>query len=166
MIIINNTELINGISLEKYAELLVKFVDTEDNEVSFREILGKEKITLENWKKAKEGWSLRMNDSQDKGKTTELFMPLYQAALERKYYEKEPCTLEEFTQIHCEITFKRDPYDSTKKINYEDVLKEHNITISRWGLYKSFWTPRVAMPKYHDSFVEQVLKNSERLLDL
>ncbi len=159
-------EAISGITLERYAELLVKTIEAGEDESEILKIIKKEGISEADWKKANQGWSERMRDPADKGRTTSLFMPLYESALERKYFEKEPCSLEEFTKIHCEITYRKDPHDLRKQINYEDVLKENGITLARWGLYNSFWTPRIAMPQYRKIFSELVQKNSERILGI
>ncbi len=159
-------EAINGITLERYAELLAKTIEAGEDELEILKIIEKDGISAENWKKAKHGWSDRMRDPADNGRTTALFMPFYEAALERKYVEKEPCSLEEFTRIHCEITYRKDPKDLRKQINYEDVLKENGLTVAKWGLYNSFWTPRIAMPQYRKIFTELVQKNSERILGI
>ena len=159
-------EAINGITLERYAKLLVKTIEAGEDESEILKIIKQEGISEEDWKSAKQGWSERMRDPADNGRTTALFMPLYEAALERKYFEKEPCSLEEFTKIHCEITYRKDPNDLRKQINYEDVLKENGLTIAKWGLYNSFWTPRIAMPQYRKIFAELVQKNSERILGM
>ncbi|HEY5534807.1 MAG TPA: hypothetical protein VIL99_07735 [Ignavibacteria bacterium] len=166
MLIIKDKEKINGISLEKYAELLVKTIGVEEDEAPYKSIIEKEGFTMENWMIAKKEWSSRMSDPADNGKTTKLFLPLYQTAIERKYSEKEPCSIETFTKIHCEITFRRDPEDHTKKINYEIILKEHKLTVARWGLYNSFWMPRIATPEYSDKFAELVQKNAEKILGI
>jgi hypothetical protein len=159
-------KVISGITLERYAELLAKTIEAGEDESEILKIIEKDGIMASDWKRAKQGWSERMRDPADNGKTTALFMPLYESALERKYFEKEPCSLEEFTKIHCEITYRKDPNDLRKQINFKDVLKENGLTIAKWGLYNSFWTPRIAMPQYRKTFVEFVQKNSERILGI
>jgi hypothetical protein len=159
-------EAISGITLETYAELLAKTIEAGEDESEILKIINQEGISEADWKKANQGWSERMRDPADNGRTTDLFMPYYEAALGRKYFEKEPCSLEEFTKIHCEITYRKDPNDLRKQINFKDVLKENGLTIAKWGLYNSFWTPRIAMPQYRKTFVEFVQKNSERILGI
>jgi hypothetical protein len=160
-------EEINGISLEKYANLVVKMSDCGEDEEACNKIAESEGHSRDDWKAAKDGWSKKMSDPSDMGKTAMAFMPFYQAALANKNADKEPISLEEYTRIHSDMAFRKDPNDSSKKINYEDVLKENNITVTKWGEFNSFWTPKVSEPgELHDKFASMTQQNSDKILGI
>jgi hypothetical protein len=150
-----------GITLEKYIELIVKTINTGENEIAYKIIIESEGIDMQDWKKAKKEWDEEINDPNDKSKTYTKFIPLYQAALERQYFGRVPCSLEEFTKIHCELSFRKDIDDPLKPIQYEKVLKENRITANKWDICNSFWTVRVGMPNYRKKFSELVRKYSQ-----
>ena len=74
---------INGISLERYAELSAEVADTQDPEKQ-AEIVGKLGVARADWEAAKAGWTARMQDMSLMGQVAMRYMPLYQAALEKK----------------------------------------------------------------------------------
>ncbi len=160
-------EEINGISLEKYANLLVMMSDCGEDEQACIKIAESEGHSADDWKAAKDGWSKKMSDPSDMGKTAMAFMPLYNAALSVKNANKEPISLEEYTRIHSDMAFRKDPNDISKKINYEEVLKENNLTVTKWGEFNSFWTPKVSEPgELHDKFAVLTQQNSDRILGI
>jgi hypothetical protein len=156
-----NKESKYGITLEKYTELIVKTSNIGDDEAACVKILENENIDVNDWKKAKKEWDDKINDPGDDGKTYAEFLPLYQAALERKYFGGAPCSLEEFTKIHCEMSFRKDPFDSQKPVKYETVLKENKISVNKWEICNSFWTVRVGLPNYRKKFAELVRKYTQ-----
>ena len=160
-----NEESIYGITLEKYTELIVKTINAGDDEIASRKIIENEGIEINNWRRAKKEWEKKINDPNDEGKTYVKFLPMYQAALERKYFGGIPCSLEEFTKIHCELSFRRDPVDPQKPMKYESVLKENRISVNKWEICNSFWTVRVGMPNYRKKFSELVRKYSQNYMN-
>lgn len=157
-----NEESKHGITLEKYIELIVKTKNNGDNNKEIRLIIENEGIDMKDWKKAKKKWEEQIRDPNDEGKTYAKFIPLYQAALERNYIGRVPCSLEEFTKIHCELSFRKDPDDPTKPMNYKKVLEENGIDEDKWEIYNSFWILRVGMPNYRKKFSELVIKCSQK----
>src|SRR5690349_12828605 len=73
---------INGISLERYAELSAEASGTRDPNAQ-ADIVGKLGVRRSAWEAAKAGWTARMQDVSLMGQVTTRFMPLYQAALAR-----------------------------------------------------------------------------------
>ncbi len=160
-------EPINGISLEQYAKLIVMMSDCGEDEEACNKIAEQEGFSRENWKAAKDGWTAKMGDPSDMGKTAMAFMPLYQAELSKKNSEKEPISLEEYARIHSDMAFRKDPNDPAKKINHEDVLKENNISVTKWGEFSSYWTPKVSEAgELHDKFAAYTQQNSDRILGI
>lgn len=160
-------EPINGISLETYAKLIVMMSDCGEDEAACNKIAEQQGFSSESWKGAKEGWTAKMSDPTDMGKTAMAFMPLYQGELDKKNADKEPISLEEYTRIHSDMALRKDPNDSSKKINHEDVLKENNISVTKWGEFSSYWTPKVTVPgELHDKFAAFTQKNSDNILGI
>jgi|WetSurMetagenome_2_1015567.scaffolds.fasta_scaffold28179_2 hypothetical protein len=152
--------IIYGVTLEKYAELIVKTINANEDDEAYKKIIEKEGIKLNDWKKAKREWDEKINDPNNNDRTVELFLPIYKAAIENQIISRGPCSLEEFTKIHCELTFKRENEDPLKPIEYEKVIKENGLTISKWELCNSYWIVRVGMPNYRKIFSEFVKKYS------
>lgn len=76
-------EMINGISIEKYAELCAKMNDVFKDKEACIKIAGSEGITRENWNAAHEGWQFRITDPSDMGKTASMFNSLWRAAIDK-----------------------------------------------------------------------------------
>ena len=77
-------EPINGITIEKYAELCAKMDDVFKNNAACIRIAEKEGISRANWEAAHEGWQSRITDPADMGKTASRFNSLWQLALNGK----------------------------------------------------------------------------------
>lgn len=74
---------INGISLERYAELAADVAETQDP-ARQAEIVARKGVSALDWEAAKSGWTGRMQDMSLMGQVAARFMPMYQAALARK----------------------------------------------------------------------------------
>ena len=77
-----------GITLEKYAMLIVNTINADEEGVEYKRIIEKEGIIFSDWLKAKKEWERKINDPNDKQKTFDKFLPLYQSALERQYFDR------------------------------------------------------------------------------
>ena len=75
---------INGVSLEKYAELAALMTDTGGDFDRCATIAAEHGIAWTDWETAMAGWTERMRDPSLMGKVALAFMPLYQAALDAK----------------------------------------------------------------------------------
>ncbi len=136
-------ESINGVSLEKYAELCALMADTgtdTDKQAAIAEANG---VSASDWKAAQDGFTKRMMDPSDMGKTALAFMPLYQEAQTRLRGGKEPCTLEVYAKIKANMSFRTDPADPSRKIDYMVVLQENGYTHQQWIECENYWTPVV-----------------------
>jgi hypothetical protein len=74
---------INGISLERYAELSADCSETQDPNAQ-AEIVAKKGVPRADWEAAKAGWTARMADMSLMGQVATRFMPLYNAELAKK----------------------------------------------------------------------------------
>lgn len=158
------------ISLEKYAELCALMSETAGDENKEAEIAQSKGVSVADWKKAKQGYTATMSDPKDMGKTAMAFMPLYRAALEKKRGGGAPGTLEDYSVIHAEMAFLKDPQDPGKKIDFMVVLNNHGYSHSKWLEMESYWTPRVSDPQsplYNQEeskkFSEIIQKEADRI---
>lgn len=160
-------------TIEQYADLCALMKDTAGDLTKEAAIAAENNVSLDDWNAAKPHFTALMSDPADMGKTAMAFMPLYQAALDKMAGGKEPCTLELYCKIHAEIGLRKDPNDSTKKIDYNAVLAEHGISHPSWLEYNSYWTPRVASetdPKFdmelHKKFAALNQQESDKVLGI
>lgn len=136
-------DAINGVSLEKYAELCALMADTagdESKEIAIAEANG---VSGADWKAAKTGYTARFSDPADMGKTALAFMPLLQAAQTKLRGGAAPISLEDYARIKAQMAFRKDPADPSKQIDYNAVLAENGWDHQRWLECESYWTPVV-----------------------
>src|SRR5262245_12777420 len=111
------------ISLEKYADLCALMADTGGDVGKENAVAAANGVSAAEWQEAKTGYTAKMSDPADMGRTALAFMPLYQAAQARARGGKEPCTLEFYTKVHAEMAFSKDPFGNKK--NHHLVLAEN-----------------------------------------
>lgn len=75
---------VNGISLERYAELGAEVAGHENDPEAQARIVQALGVSRSDWEAAQRGWTERMRDVSLMGRVSTVFMPLYQAALARK----------------------------------------------------------------------------------
>jgi hypothetical protein len=160
------------ISLEQYADLCVAMADTAGDESKEFAIAEAQGVSEAEWSASKTAYTAKMSDPADMGKTAIAFMPLYQAALDKKRGGGEPCTLEVYTKIHAEMAFRKDAANN-KQIDYNIVLGENGYTHQTWLECESYWTPRIALPEQPkwdpvlgQKFRELMQKESDRVLGI
>jgi hypothetical protein len=129
------------IPLEQYAELAALMADTGGDEAKEFAIAAAHGVSADAWTASKAGWTAKMSDPSDMGKTALAFMPLYQAAQAKARGGAEPCTLDMYAKIHAEMAHRKDPLGN--KIHYMLVLAEHGMAQPLWLECEGYWTPRV-----------------------
>jgi hypothetical protein len=132
------------IAIEKYAELCALMADTGGDEAKEIAIAEAHGVSGADWKASKAGWTAKMSDPKDMGKTALAFMPLFQAAQARARGGKAPCTLERYTKVHAEMAFRKDA--TGKQIDHKIVLAENGFTHAAWLECEGYWTPLVGAP--------------------
>lgn len=152
-------DAINGVTIEKYAELCALMADTGTDVEKQNQIAEENGVNSSDFNAAKDGFTKLMMDPADMGKTAMAFMPLYQAAQTKMRGGSEPCTIEEYARIHTEMGLKKDPNDSSKKIDFMLVLDQNGYTAAKWNECNSYWTPVVTNDPSHPEL--QVRYNSE-----
>ncbi len=132
------------ISIEKYADLCALMADTGGDLTKENALAAANGVSAAEWLESKTGYTAKMSDPKDMGKTAIAFMPLYQAAQARARGGKEPCTLEFYAKVHAEMALKKDPMGN--KINHHLVLAENGTHHQAWIECEGYWTPIVGAP--------------------
>jgi len=132
------------ISIEQYADLCALMADTAGDVTKENAIAAAHGVSAGDWAASKAGYTAKMSDPNDMGRTAMAFMPLYQAAQARARGGKEPCTLEFYTKVHAEMAFKKDVMGN--KINHHLVLAENGTHHQAWLECEGYWTPIVGAP--------------------
>jgi hypothetical protein len=132
------------IPIEQYAELCALMADTAGDANKENAIAMQQGVSPELWAASKAGWTARMSDPNDMGRTAMAFMPLYQAAQAKARGGREPCTLEFYTKVHAEMAFLKDPMGN--KMNHHLVLAQNGTHHQAWLECEGYWTPIVGAP--------------------
>jgi hypothetical protein len=137
-------EPIAGITLEQYADLCARMADTGGDESKEFAIASEFDVSPEAWTEAKAGFTTRMSDPADMGKTATAFMPLYQEAQARLRGGGEPAPLEVYAKVHAGMAYRKG--EDGEKIDYTIVLAENGFTHQQWLEVEGYWTSRVGAP--------------------
>ena len=132
------------IPIETYAELCALMADTGGDVAKENAIAAAHGVSAADWAASKAGYTAKMSDPKDMGRTALAFMPLYQAAQARARGGKEPCTLEFYTKVHAEMAFSKDAMGNQK--NHHLVLAENGTHHQAWLECEGYWTPLVGAP--------------------
>jgi hypothetical protein len=132
------------IAIEQYADLCALMADTGGDEAKELAVAEAHGVSGADWKASKVGWTAKMSDPTDMGKTAMAFMPLYQAAQAKARGGKEPCTLEFYTKVHAEMAYSKDAMGNQK--NHHLVLAENGTHHQAWLECEGYWTPMVGAP--------------------
>lgn len=140
---------INGISLERYADLGAAVADFLDDTQKVNETVQREGVALHDWEAAKAGWTARMQDMSLMGRVAMAYMPLYQAALAKRKGGQATASYEDFVAVSAAI----------KVWGFEIALKACNVSQSDWTEVAAHWNNTMAreMGRYagHHNYVAQ-----------
>lgn len=140
---------IQGISLERYAELGAVIADFMDDKQRVDAAIQQEGVSLGDWEAAKTGWTARMQDMSLMGRVAMAYMPLYQAALAKRKGGQAQASYEDYVAGSAAI----------KVWGYEIALKAMNVSSSDWTEVAGHWNQTMAreMMKYagHHGLVSQ-----------
>ena len=129
---------INGISLERYAELSADCSDTQDPNQQ-AEIVAKKGVQRADWEAAKAGWTARMQDMSLMGQVATRFMPLYNAELAKKSGGAPTVSFEDYVAMS----------GTAKAIGYEGMLAHYKVTPAQWTQIGMHWNSKIPTnPQY------------------
>jgi len=135
---------INGISLEKYADLGAAIADFMNDPARVAQTVQAEGVNPADFEAAKAGWTARMQDMNLMGRVAMAYMPLYQAAVARRKGGQAQCSYEDFVAVSAAI----------KVYGYEVALKACNVSSSDWTEVAGTWNQTMAreMGRYAGHF--------------
>lgn len=154
-------ETINGISLERYAELVTKTMDTV-TEDEFWKAIENQGVSREDWIAAKDGWNAQLFDQNNYLTLMQDYNNYLEKHVEIKNNGTPPCTLEKFADINAQLYYRKDPEDNEKNMDYEAIMKDNGIAPLKWTEFSGYWAPKTAreeyMRKYYDLLNEYAMK--------
>jgi hypothetical protein len=121
---------IQGISLERYAELGAALDGKDNDPKGTAEVLAAEGVSREDYEAAKQGWTARMQDMSLMGRVATAFMPLYQAALARRKGGAARISYEDFVHVSALI----------KIYSFEGAMHASGMSMSDWTEAAGHWT--------------------------
>ncbi len=125
---------INGISLERYADLGAALDGLDKDKKGTAEVLAKEGVTVEDYEAAKTGWTARMQDMTLMGRVATAFMPLYQAALAKRKGGAARISYEDFVHVSALI----------KIYSFEGGMHASGLSMSDWTEAAGYWTGQMS----------------------
>jgi hypothetical protein len=125
---------INGISLERYADLGAALDGKEKDPKGTAEVLAAEGVSREDYEAAKTGWTARMQDMSLMGRVATAFMPFYQAALARRKGGAARLSYEDFVHVSALI----------KIYGFEGGMHASGLSSSDWTQAAGHWNNTIA----------------------
>lgn len=118
---------INGISLERYAELGA-LLDGITDPAQQAEKVGQQGISAADWEAAKAGWTARMQDMSNMGKVATRYMQLYNQALARTKGNAS-LSFEDWCAVSAAI----------QVFGYEGAMNHYGLSQGDWTTISSHW---------------------------
>lgn len=138
---------INGISLERYAELGAAIDGLDDAGIT--KVMQEQGVGMSDWEAAKVGWTARMQDMSLMGKVATAYMPLYQAALANRKGGAARISYEDFVLVSAAV----------KVWGFEAAVQACGVSQSDWTEAAGYWNQQMAanMMQYggHHGLVSQ-----------
>lgn len=125
---------INGISLERYAELGALIADFMDDKARVAQAVQAEGVNLADFEAAKAGWTARMQDMSLMGRVAMAYMPLYQAALAKRKGGQAQASYEDFVAVSAAM----------KVYGPEVGLRSCGVSMSDWTEVAGHWNQQMA----------------------
>jgi hypothetical protein len=143
---------INGISLDRYAELSAEVSDTQDANKQ-AEIVEKLGVQRADWDAAKAGWTARMQDMSLMGQVATRFMPMYQAALAKKSGGTPQVSFEDYVAMSGAVPV----------IGFEGMLQHYKVTQNQWTMIAGHWNNLIPTNPQYMQFGMLVQNESARI---
>jgi hypothetical protein len=143
---------INGISLERYAELGAEVTDVVNDPEASARIVEKLGVSRADWEAASKGWTARMQDPANMGRIATAYMPLYQAALARKKGTVD-CSFEDFVALS----------GARKALGAQRFAAQYNLDDATWYQISGAWVQRVPTNPAYQMYGIQVEQEAARI---
>ena len=123
---------INGISLERYAELGAELDGITDSAQQVQKV-GTLGVSAADWEAAKAGWTARMQDMSLMGQVATRYMQLYNAALASKKGTVS-CSFDDWCAVSAAI----------QVFGYEGAMAHYKLSQGDWTTISAHWQTELA----------------------
>lgn len=154
---------INGITLQKYAELICSTTDTV-TEDEFFEVLSKQGISKESWQPIKDGWNAELMKPENYLTLQQDYNNALEAAVTAKNNGNAPCSLETFADLNAQFYYRKDPANNNEIMDYNEILKQNNLAPLKWTEYSGYWAPKTARDEYSQKYYDELNKASAKYM--
>ncbi|CAN5763034.1 hypothetical protein BH09MYX1_BH09MYX1_14830 [soil metagenome] len=131
---------IQGISLERYAELSALVSDVYQDAAKAEALVAAQGVSRSDWEAAKAGWTARMQDPSLMGQVATQYMALYNAALARKNPVATMPSWDDYVAMS----------GCAKAWGLPRALEHYRFDMNRWTQIATHWNGQMAanMPAY------------------
>ena len=154
---------INGITIQRYAELICSTTDTA-NEEEFWQALEKEGISKDAWQPIKDGWNAELMKPENYLGLAQDYNNALEKAVENKNNGNPPCSLDTFADINAQIYYRKDHDNPEQNMDYEKIMKENGITSLKWTEYSGYWAPKTAREDFMQQYYDLLNKYSAKYI--
>lgn len=144
---------INGITIQRYAELICSVTDTV-TEDEFWAALLKEGITKEQWQPIKDGWNAELFIPENYLTLQQDYNNALESTIEKKNNGNPPCSLETFADLNAQFYYRKDPNNNNELMEYIEVLKQNSIAPLKWTEYSGYWAPKTARDEFSQKYFD------------
>lgn len=131
---------IQGISLERYAELSALVSDFYQDAERSAQAVAAQGVSRPDWEAAKAGWTARMQDPSLMGQVATQYMALYNAALAKKAPVAVMPSWDDYVAMS----------GCAKAWGLPRALEHYKVDMTRWTQIATYWNGQMAanMPRY------------------
>ncbi len=125
---------INGISLERYADLGAALDGKDKDPAAIDQVLQTEGVSRADYEAAKAGWTARMQDMSLMGRVATAFMPLYQAALAKRKGGAARISYDDYVHVSALV----------KIYGFEAAIEAAGVSMSDWTEAAGYWNNQMS----------------------
>lgn len=135
-------EPIDGITLERYAELAAKMAHCDGDLEVCAQIAEAEGVDRATWESAMNGWNARMNEPATAATVALAYMPLYQAALAQYGGPRATASMEDYLEMLSMINTDLKEGD-VRPVPFEPMYERFGINAPKWSQISTDWVERL-----------------------
>jgi hypothetical protein len=143
---------INGITLERFAELGAEVADSVNDPEACARIVESKGVARADWEAASKGWIARMQDIALMGRVAMAYMPLYQAALAKK-----KGTVDVSYDDYVALSGARAALGAPR------FAAQYNLDDTTWTLIAGAWTAKIPTDQRYMMYGMQVEQEANRI---
>ena len=133
---------IAGVSLEKYAELVVMTRAASHDRNAAAAIVAAHGVNRAAWERAMIGWENRLTADTTPGRVTAAYYKHYREALARATQTPATATFDAYVEMSAQIrTDTTEP--SRRPTDVEAMCEAYNITSDKWAQISQSWTAKL-----------------------